>query len=40
MALDNIERRVVYEGDGSQKDFPFSFVVFKDRFSINRRKPR
>lgn len=30
MALDNIERRVVYEGDGSQKDFPFSFVVFKD----------
>ena len=30
MALDSIERRVVYEGDGSQKDFPFSFVVFKD----------
>lgn len=30
MALDNIERRVVYEGDGSLKDFPFSFVVFKD----------
>ena len=30
MALDSIERRIVYEGDGSQKDFPFFFVVFKD----------
>ena len=28
MALDDVTRRAVYTGNGTQKDFPFSFVVF------------
>ena len=37
MALDDIERRVVYEGDGAQTTFPFTFVVFnEDDISVTR----
>lgn len=37
MALDDIERRVVYEGDGTQTTFPFTFVVFsEDDISVTR----
>ena len=28
MALDDVTRRAVYTGNGTQKDFPFAFVVF------------
>ena len=37
MSVDNVTRRVVYEGNGSQTDFPFDFAVFKaEEVSVRR----